>query len=73
MTFGVFNTESGNLIEAYDDEKSALLLVAEILEDTQNDAESVTLVVSDKGKIVRTVAGDDLRTAVAPYSQSVTA
>ena len=71
MTYSIFNLDSGNLIDSYRSQKRALELAAEMLEDEENDAESIGLVVTNKGKTVRVMAGEDLRAAV--HGSAITA
>ena len=65
MTYGIFNLNSGNLIESYRSERRALELVAEMLQDDENEADTIGLVVSRKRRTIRVLAGEELRAAVA--------
>jgi hypothetical protein len=73
MTYGVFNLDSGNLIDSHRTKKRALMLVAEMLEDYDNDADEIGLVVMNKGKTVETITGDALRSAAEPYANQIPA
>lgn len=73
MTYAIFNLASGNLIESYRSEKRALELVADMLEDEDNDPDSIGVVTYQKGKAVRTLSGEDLRAAAVAYGHGVTA
>lgn len=72
MAYGVFNLDSGNLIDSYRSEKRALELVAELLDD-DNDPGSIGLVTFERGKPVRTRSGNELRDAAESYRSSVPA
>jgi len=73
MTYSIFNRDSGNLIESFRGEKRAFAFVAGMLEDDDNDPESIALVFSEKGKTVRMMSGDELRAAVAAHARHVPA
>lgn len=71
MTYSIFNLDSGNLIDSYRSESRALALIAEILDDDENDPEALGLIVFARGKEVRQISGDALREAAAPYSRQI--
>jgi hypothetical protein len=73
VTYSIFNRESGNLIESYRSEKRALTLVAEMLEDDENNVDAIALVMTEKGATVRVMSGEELREAAAPHARPVTA
>jgi hypothetical protein len=73
VTYSIFNRDSGNLIESYRSERRALELIAEMLEDDENDPEMIALVLTEKGQTVRVVTGDDLREVAAPHARRVSA
>lgn len=60
MTYSIFNRDSGNLIDSFQSESRALALIAEMLQDEDNDADSIGLVITDRERTVATVSGDEL-------------
>ena len=63
MRYGIFNTESGNLIEAYSDQHSALAFVGDMLRDDAGAIDYIALVVEHEGSS-QVLAGEALRAAV---------
>lgn len=57
MTYSIFNRDSGNLIESFTNGRSAIAFVAEMLEDPENDPDSIGLVITDRGRTIQTLTG----------------
>jgi hypothetical protein len=65
VTYGVFNLESGNLIDSVDTEPEALELLSALLEEPEADPETIGLVVADdRGRTVASLHGHSLTDAV---------
>lgn len=65
MTFGVFNLESGNLIDSVDTEREAVELVTGLLDEGPDIQERLgLLVVDDDGHTVGNLHGEALAIAV---------
>lgn len=47
MDYGIFNLESGNLIDSLESEREALELVARLLDEQRTDPEKIGLIVAD--------------------------
>ena len=64
MDYGVFNLESGNLIDSVESETQAFKLVVSLLEEG-TDPEAIGLIVADAyGRTVRSLHGKALADAV---------
>lgn len=65
MRYGIFDQESGNLIETFADDHEALAYVAEMATGDQSTFDVVNVVVINRGgKTVNVWDGDDLRDAI---------
>lgn len=65
MTYGVFNLESGNLIDSAETEPEALELLSALLEDGETEAAGLGLVVADdQGHTLASLHGRTLADAV---------
>ena len=65
MDYGVFNLDSGNLIDSFESEKAALELVGALLDDEGTDPETIGLIVANaQGRTVRSLHGRALSDAV---------
>ena len=71
VRYGIFNTESGNMIEAYSDRDSALALIADMIREDADATDHLSLVTLDGGKISDSQEGEDLRAAVLGTSNAV--
>jgi len=60
MTYSIFNRDSGNLIDSFQSKKRAFELIAEMLEDDENDPDSIGLVITDRARVVQTLSGYEL-------------
>jgi hypothetical protein len=61
MTYGLFNLDSGNLIDSLASEQQARAAVAEILEHEPDAEEHLGLIVTDEnGETIATFTGHDV-------------
>lgn len=73
MTYSIFNRDSGNLIDSFQSERAALALIAEMLEDDENEADSIGLVVTDRERTIRTLSGEELQQMAGAVAGHLTA
>lgn len=61
MRYGLFNLTSGNLIDSVSTAQAALTMLAEMLEETEVDADALGLIVADEdGRTVTSLHGRPL-------------
>jgi len=70
MTYGVFNLDSGNLIESFRTERRALEFVADMPDDDHVEPDEFGLVAFDRGAPAQTLSGDELREAAAAHRRN---
>lgn len=69
MTYSIFNRDSGNLIDSFQSRKRALELIAEMLENDENDPDSIGLVITDRDRTIQTLSGYELGELVGAAHQ----
>jgi hypothetical protein len=67
MSYELWDTETGNLVEAFEDERSALAATRELIAVNVGvyPAMLTLLAVNDRGDLSTVAAGDDLRALAA--------
>ena len=63
MTYSIFNRDSGNLVESFRSRQRALDFAVEMLQDEDNDPDSIGLIVTEGRRTIETLIGYEITEA----------